>query len=426
MRNRILLLRTIIAGLILVTFSCKNTLPDFPYNPRPEPPGQVKPVPVEISQEIESKLVSANTNFGFKLFNQIDAQGGSGNIFISPTSIAIALAMTYNGAGGETKEAMTKALELQGMSLEEINGANVALKKTLTNLDPKVQLSIANSLWARKGVQFKQDFIQRNKDFYAARVSELDFNNPKASKTINKWVSDNTKRKILKIVEGQIDAYTILFLINAVYFKGDWTVKFDKSQTSEQDFYLPDGRQKKHPMMYQSGRYRYYKGDSFQAASLPYGDGKVSMYVFLPDKGSSLAEFKKKLSAENWEKWMSGFAMTKGDITMPKFKLEYSETLNKALSKLGMEIAFSPKANFHNMADLSGIYIYEVLHKTFVDVNEEGTEAAAVTKVEMRTTSAQPPEPTFSMVVDRPFFFAIRDNQTGTVLFMGSIMEPQL
>ncbi|MCJ7645926.1 serpin family protein [bacterium] len=377
----------------------------------------------ETNQVFDDRLVSANTIFAFKLFAEIVKQDTGKNIFISPASVAIALAMTYNGAGGETKRAMTKTLELQGMSLEEVNRANAALRAILENLDPKVQLNIANSLWARKGILFKPVFIKRNEDFYGAEVATLDFDDPTAPSTINSWVSKKTKGKINKIIEN-ISPDAILFLINAIYFKGNWTVEFAKKKTKELPFYLLDGRQKDCPMMSQSGKYRYYEGKNFQAISLPYGDNKrVSMYIFLPNKDYSLKEFLESLNAENWKNWMSQFHTMQGSIVLPRFKLAYELNLNNALKALGMKVAFDKsRANFENMCPISpgvNVFINEVKHKTFLEVDEKGTEAAAVTSVEMRMTSIGQE---FSMIVDHPFFCAIRDNETGTVLFMGSIV----
>jgi len=378
------------------------------------------------SDTVDTRLVSANTKFGLKLFAEVAKQGAGKNLFISPASVGLALAMTYIGAVGETKDAMARALETQGMSHAELNQAYAQLRAALESADPKVQLNIANSLWAKKGITFNPDFIQRNKQFYAAEVTTLDFGDPGAPATINSWVADKTKGKIDKIVDN-IDPQSILFLINAIYFNGKWAAEFDKAKTKDEVFTTAAGQQKRHPMMHQSGKYRYYEDKEFQAVSLPYGAGRVSMYIFLPAKGTSLAGFQKNLTAANWEAWMSGFVETKGEIAVPRFKVEYEIGLNDTLKALGMGIAFDPdRANFSGIGQTSGnIFISRVKHKTFAEVNEEGTEAAAVTSVEMSVTSAmrQPPK-TFRMIVDHPFFCAIRDNRTGTVLFVGSIVDP--
>lgn len=383
--------------------------------PRSESPAQKSVLP-------DTKLILANTKFGFKLFEEVLKQENNKNVFISPASVAIALDMTYNGANGSTQRAMAKALELQGLSLQEINSSNAALKQLLENSDPEIQLNIANSLWANQGVKFNPDFIKKNQDFYQAKVTNLNFQDPNSVSKINNWVSESTRGRIDKIVE-KIEPDQVLFLLNAIYFKGKWTNEFDKQQTVQQPFYLTSGTQKQHPMMSQKGKYKYYENEQFQAASLPYGkDGKFSFYVFLPKKNSNLKSFYENLNAENWEKWISQFSLREGLIRLPRFKMDYEITLNTALEALGMGEAFTNQADFSQMGQ--NCQISEVKHKTFVEVNEEGTEAAATTSVGFTAVSATVNQQPFQMIVDRPFFCAIRDNQTGSILFMGAILDP--
>lgn len=383
--------------------------------PRSESPAQKSVLP-------DTKLILANTKFGFKLFEEVLKQENNKNVFISPASVAIALDMTYNGANGSTQQAMAKALELQGLSLQEINYSNAALKQLLENSDPEIQLNIANSLWANQGVKFNPDFIKKNQDFYQAKVTNLNFQDPNSVSKINNWVSESTRGRIDKIVE-KIEPDQVLFLLNAIYFKGKWTNEFDKQQTVQQPFYLTSGTQKQHPMMSQKGKYKYYENEQFQAASLPYGkDGKFSFYVFLPKKNSNLKSFYENLNAENWEKWISQFSLREGLIRLPRFKMDYEITLNTALEALGMGEAFTNQADFSQMGQ--NFQISEVKHKTFVEVNEEGTEAAATTSVGVTAVSATFNQQPFQMIVDRPFFCAIRDNQTGSILFMGAILDP--
>ncbi|MGB3637389.1 MAG: serpin family protein [Rivularia sp. (in: cyanobacteria)] len=384
----------------------------------------IKELPVsEKAASIDTKLVSANTKFGFNLFSQLLVKDNNKNIFFSPSSIAFALAMIYNGADGSTKKAMAKALELQGMSLQQINSSNAELKASLENADSQVTLNIANSLWADKNAIFKPDFIQNNQEFYQAKVTNLNFADAEAVSIINNWVKENTQGKINKIVD-KIDPNQVLYLLNAIYFKGNWTKEFNQDKTAEFPFYLSTGEEKKHPMMSQSGDYKYYETEKFQAVSLPYGEnGRVSLYVFLPKQNSNLESFYENLNAANWDKWMSQFALRNGSLHLPRFKMDYEATLNDALSALGMEEAFTNNANFSEMGN--NLKISQVKHKTFVEVNEQGTEAAATTSVGIELTSAQlPSQKPFEMIVNRPFFCTIRDNQTGTILFMGSIVEP--
>ncbi len=375
-------------------------------------------------EDLDQRLVDANNGLGFNIYLQLAAQEPDRNIFISPSSIITALAMAYNGAEGETQAAMEEALLLKGMTMDEVNAAFADLLTILQNPDPNVELAVANSLWARKGVSFNEDFLSRSRDYYGAELTELDFDDPGSADTINRWVKDKTRNKIDGIVEPPIDPDTILFLINAIYFKGEWTEPFDRDNTRETTFYLPGGETKDLPVMFSYDDFRYMENELFQAVRLPYGKNeRVSMYLFLPSVSTDLKRFKAELSSENWNSWIGSFRSMEGEVGLPRFSFEYEVSLNDALKALGMGIAFEEGA-----ADFSGmrptppdLFISEVKHKTFVEVNEEGTEAAAVTSIEVGTTAM--PE-TFYMVLDRPFFFAIADDITGTILFMGSVLEP--
>jgi serine protease inhibitor len=393
---------------------------------QPTPP-KMPDRPTEATGRPDERLVAADTRFAFKLFAELLREEAGKNVFVSPSSIAFALGMTYNGAVGQTQEAMAKALELEGLTLDEVNQANAALKAILKNPDPQVELSIANSLWARQGIEFKPAFMEANLESYGAQVTTLDFAAPGAARTINDWVSEETRGKIKQIVPEPVDAAAILFLINAVYFKGTWTDPFDKARTLDHPFTLLDGSEKTVPMMSQSGEYPYLETEDFQAISLPYGQKRVSMYVLLPSKASSLKNLCQELTAENWDEWTHKLATREGTIKLPRFRTECDFTLNDALKALGMEVAFDPnQADFGAMCPTPPIvYINQVKHKTFVEVNEEGTEAAAATSIGMAGAAA-PSEtrPPFEMIVDRPFFCAIRDRATGTVLFMGAIVAP--
>jgi len=370
-------------------------------------------------------LSAGYTEFGFNLFSEVEKKNKGKNIFISPASVAFALSMTGNGAQGNTGDAMAEVLQFKGMGLEEVNLLNKLLMEELERSGSKIELSIANSLWCKPDIKFKPDFIGRCEKFYSAEVS-----NKFETNAINGWVKEKTKDKISKIID-KIPEEAILYLINAIYFKGTWAYEFDKKKTEARDFYLLNGSKKKYPLMSQRRDFSYYRGDKFQAVNLPYGDGSTSMYIFLPDEKTGLSEFKKNLTEKNWEQWMKSFQVKEGDILLPRFKIEYELLLNDSLSSLGMGIAFDQsKANFRNMCEFSSeenVYISRVIHKTFVEVNEEGTEAAAVTAVEIGLTSTsvnQKPPDRFYMLVDHPFFFVIRDNKTGLILFMGSIVEP--
>ena len=389
----------------------------------------VRPQPEkeQLVKKVDDRLIAATSKFAFKLYGQAIKQRSGKNLLISPASVMLALAMTYNGAEAKTRQAMADALELKSMSLEEVNRASADLNSALGTADPKIQLKIANSLWTRDGFSPKPAFIQRIKEYYAGEVASLDFASPAAPATINSWVSRNTEGRIEGVVD-RIDPEIILFLINATYFKGQWQVAFEKEKTRDDVFRLADGRQKKLPMMFRSGKYAYQKGKDFQAVAVPYGTGRMSMYVFLPDEHTSLDQFERNLTPENWENRMRGFRTAPGELTLPRFKIEYAAELNDMLKPLGMAEAFDPlRANFSGIAEPGAgkrIYISRVKHKTFAEVNEEGTVVAGATSVEIGVTSVQLPQEPFVMKVDRPFFFAIRDNRTGVILFMGSVADP--
>jgi len=384
----------------------------------------------EIQYQRSPQLITVSRDFGFRLLNELFQQEDEENIFLSPLSISMALAMVYNGASGETQQAMAETLDLDGMTLEEINHHYEQLQTELEFADSEIELAIANSMWIRQGRKFYPDFIERNREFLRAEVATLDFHNPQAVVTINQWVDKNTRGKITEVLD-EIDGNTALIAINATYFKGAWTEQFDPSNTQEKPFHLLDGSEKQVPMMSQLGAHSYLKQGIFSAVRLPYGAGRICMYIFLPDSDSNIHEFLGKLKKANWERWMESLeegvetAWLGGvQIELPRFKLEYDVKLNDALSALGMEIAFVPgKADFSKMAPPPGLWIDKVLHNTFVEVNEEGTEATAATTIVMLDSADfRPP----GFVVDRPFFFAIRDDDTDSVLFMGVVVEPIL
>jgi len=398
----------------LVFMQCINN----PISPNERDPSQLTLA--------EKGLVESDNKFGFKLFKEITKEEKDKNVFISPLSVAMALGMTYNGANGSTQDAMQKTLELSGLTLQEVNESYKSLTELLTNLDPKVKFQIANSIWYRKIFPVEDEFIHINKTYFDAEVSGLDFSAPNASNIINGWVNEKTNGKIEKIVDDVINPLTMMFLINAIYFKGTWTYQFDESQTRDDFFTLPDGSKKPCKMMKQKKEFQYFENDAFQAIDLPYGDGDFRMTIFLPRMEKSVDSLVAELNQENWNRWMNSFHKQELTLQFPKFTLEYEIELNDVLKASGMEIAFNPsQADFTKMYKeediFENLYISKVKHKTFIEVNEEGTEAAAVTSVEVRATSIG-----FFMRVDRPFIFAIRENHSNTILFVGKIVEPTL
>ncbi|PIP11582.1 MAG: proteinase inhibitor I4 serpin, partial [bacterium (Candidatus Stahlbacteria) CG23_combo_of_CG06-09_8_20_14_all_40_9] len=281
------------------------------------------------------------------------------------------------------------------------------------------------SIWYRQEFSFEEEFINLCKTYFNALVRGLDFNDPNAADTINGWVEENTNGRIKEIVDKPIDPWIVMFLINAIYFKGTWTYEFDEELTKDDWFYLPDGSRKPCKMMEQRSEYNYFSNPDFQAVDLPYGDGDFSMTVFLPHPQKNIDSLIAEFNEENWDNWINSFSKDSGDIYIPKFTLEYGIKLNDVLKALGMGIAFDPyQADFTKMYKPGGIWIGEVKHKTFVEVNEEGTEAAAVTSVEIELGTGGPSG--FYMRVDRPFVFVIRENKSQAILFMGKIVEPTL
>ena len=368
----------------------------------------------------ETDLIEADNRFAFKLFQEINEQEGDKNIFISPLSVAMALGMTYNGAAGTTQEAMQQTLELQGMTLENVNQAYLGLIDLLRDLDPRVEFLLANSIWYRHTMTFEQGFLDLNQQFFEAEVAGLDFADPSASQTINGWVNDNTNGKIQEIVPAQIPANIIMYLINAVYFKGEWSYQFDKNRTQDASFTLVDGAQTTVDMMSQNGEIEIGLTwqDGVFVADLPYGGEAYSMTILLPESAEEIHALVEELTQDNWDTWIAGLAPNEISVSLPKFTLEYEITLNDVLEALGMGIAFTGGADFTRMYGPGGIWIDEVKHKTFVDVDEEGTEAAAVTSVSMALSAPS------SFVVDRSFLFMIRERLSGTILFMGKVMDP--
>jgi serpin B len=391
--------------------------------------GDLGPAPIsELPRPLtvaEESLVEADNRFAFKLFREVNAQDTSeGNIFISPLSVGMALGMTYNGAAGTTRDAMQQTLELQGMTLQEVNEAYRSLIDLLRTLDPRVEFTLANSIWHREEIEIVPDFLDRNQQYFDAQVTGLDFADPTATNTINAWVNEQTRGKIREIVAPPIDPLTIMFLINAIYFKGDWTRQFDRDRTHDAAFQLADGGETTVQMMTHDGEVPLqvvFDTDALvTVADLSYGGQAYSMTIVMPWEASGIEGLVEDLDQSRWSGWIAALDSTAMLVSLPKFTLEYEMTLKDVLKALGMEEAFTENADFTNLyRGLGRAFISDVKHKTFVDVNEEGTEAAAVTSVEVGVTSAPP-----SIYVDRPFVFVIRERYSGTILFMGKMLDP--
>ncbi len=368
------------------------------------------------------ELSQANNDFGFKVFKKLHAYEPNKNLFISPTSIATALTMTLNGAKGQTAEEMKSTLELNGFTLEEVNAAYKVLLTTLPALDNDVDIKIANSIWYRKGFAVKPPFLDVNRQYYNSEVEALDFREPAAVNTINNWVKNKTKGLIDKILE-QIPDNAVMYLINAVYFKGDWRYTFKSEETRQAPFYRVDNTQTPVDMMGfgRTMKFPLYTSPEFYAVDLPYGDSVYSMTLIVPREGHTAAGILAQLNGQTWQQIVGGMSVQEMSFQMPKFEMSYEKNLNRTLQELGMPKAFVPgAANFTDIAD-TDLYIDEVKHKSFIKVNEKGTKAAAVTSVSIGVTST-PSYPT--IILDKPFLFAIRENQAGNILFLGKMMNP--
>jgi serine protease inhibitor len=370
------------------------------------------------------KLASANASFGFNLMKQIVGDRPTDNVFISPYSVSAALQMVWQGAAGETKAEMDQALALTNFKTETAGSAYKELDNSIKSAAAKVALDVANSIWYAPNIELKPQFISINQNLYGAKLSALDFTDPRSAGIVNSWVSEATHGKINKIVEPPLSSMTGLILANAIYFKGNWEHKFDNNATKEQPFHLRGGGQKQTRMMRQSRKFSYQEDSAFQAIRLPYVGDRLGMLVFLPSTNSSPNKFLAGLNGDAWrEKIMPKFQQREGTIVLPRFKLEFKADLVRSLKAMGIQQAFSSAANFSGIVNM-GLYISGVDHASFVEVNEEGTEAAAATQVTVALTSAMPTVRPFQMIVDRPFFFAIEDNTTHSILFMGLINDP--
>ena len=402
------------AAVLLVFFGlgCDSTGPEDTADAPP-------PRPLTAA---EDQVVDADNAFGLTLLRStVDTEGASKNVFLSPLSVSMALGMTLNGARGETRAAMEAALEKQDLSPTEINDAYRGLIDLLEGLDPNVEVALANSIWYRKGLPVRHAFIDTNRTHFDAEVAGLDFSAPAASEQINGWVDDETRGNISEIVPSRIPPHIVMYLINATYFKGQWRDQFDPSNTAPEPFHRGDGSTVSVPMMEKTEDVVHptYQTDQFRAVDIAYGDSLYSMTVLLPHEDASVQSVVDSLDAETWRKVTEGLApQSLSRLQMPKFTLRYEKTLNDVLTDLGMGVAFTKRANFRDIADLS-LAIDEVKHKTFLQVDEEGTEASAATSVGIEITSAPP-----SFVVDRPFVVAIRENHSGTILFIGTVMDP--
>lgn len=388
------------------------------------PMGPIEVLPRELTSA-ELALVEADNSFAMHLFRAVEAQANADeNLFISPLSVSMALGMTYNGAAGATRDSMAQTLGFEGLAIDQVNEGYRGLIDLLVNLDRRVTFDLANSIWYRPEFAVLPKFLDAATTFFDARVEALDFSAPNAPDIINRWVRDHTNERIDSIAPKSIDPSTVMFIINAVFFKGDWTNQFDKSLTSDRPFTLRDGSEKSVPTMSHADPVPVrVTGDQLaNVIEMSYGGGAFTMVAAVPAAGVTLDEVIAAFDRDRWQAWTAGLEVDSANqiVVMPKFQFEYKITMNDVLSALGMGIAFdAARADFSNITPGTGLFINQVLHKTFVKVDEVGTEAAAVTSVSFGITSEPPP-----FVIDQPFLFVLRERISGTILFIGKVVDP--
>jgi serine protease inhibitor len=368
-------------------------------------------------------VVRGNTEFALALYQKVRTE--EGNLFLSPYSISTALAMTYAGARGKTETQMAQALHFS-LDQEQLHPAFALLEARFSDIGRKghIQLRVANALWPQKGYAFLKEFLALTKRYYGARVTAVDYGAAeRARRTINTWVEEKTENKIREMIpSGALDASILLVLVNAIYFKGDWASQFEQSLTNDAPFWVTPGEQVQVPMMGKTYEYRYGEDDGLQVLELPYAGDDLSMVVLLPREIDGLAELEERLTVENLDRWTKHLWQGEVQVSLPRFEIDFSCSPNGALISMGMVDAFGGAADFSGMDGSQVLYISAILHKAFIAVNEEGTEAAAATAVIMRAKGVPSPPPVFR--ADHPFVFLIREKSTGSILFLGRVVNP--
>lgn len=413
----------LILACIMFLSGCAKILIDSPVIENKDlnaVPGDEEPVKMSGSEDTAAAgeknidLVDANKQFAWELFRAINKEDSNGEIFMSPLSVSTMLMMAYNGAEGATKEAMAKAMHYDGIPVNELNEGYKNLISRLSNVDDKVKIEIANSIWSRQGFEIKQNFMDLCSDYLFSDVKSLDFDKPESANEINNWVAEKTNNLIPSVINPPIAKDVMMYLINAIYFKGEWTEAFKSEDTFEADFYSYDSKTDKVRMMQRKGRIALAETTEYRAVSLPYGDEKVGMIVILPYM--DINKFINNFDHEKWDALLENLKPIRDlHLELPKFKMEYGiKELNKSLTSLGMGEIFTDNANFNGISE--NIFINRILHKAVADVNEEGTEAAAVTVGEFVTTSYAEP---VKFIVNKPFIFVIYDTEDGSILFIG-------
>jgi len=379
------------------------------------------PVPIDLNST-QAHLVESGNSFAFDIFRKVvEGADKSENIIISPLSISYALSMTLNGANGTTRDAMLDALRLNDITPEEINSSYKDLTDALLTIDKRVLMSIANSVWTENDFKVKDSFIDILTRYYDADSEGFDINDETAPGKINAWIEDKTNGLIKDMVE-KLNDNTVMLLINAVYFKGKWQSQFDKDKTVQSLFYKPDGTEITVPMMKQQEDFKVYSGNGFSMAEFAYGQGNFVMDIILPDDKDGIASLLPQITDPAFKTWANGLYKRELNLSMPRYKFGFKKQLKDILTGMGMGIAFNDGADFTNIAETPPLLINDVTHQAFIETNEEGTEAAAATIVDIGLTS-MPPEP-LVFNLDHAFLFIIRETTTNSIIFMGRVSDP--
>jgi len=424
--------RIIYLMMVVLVASCSDSkLPEEGTTPpeQPEVPIEMEPARAITLQPQTRAILEQNNSFAFNFFKAVsqDPQQGE-NLFLSPYSVSAALGMLYNGAEGETKAEIAKVLGMDGYTPEEVNRYYQELTTALLEVDPFSSLGLANAIWANKGIPLKNSFVEVNQNYYDAEVSTLDFSLPSALQAINSWSNEKTNGTIPKILET-IDPQTLVILANAIHFNSFWTWDFDKSQTVNKTFHNIDGTTSMVPMMHQKQMVmKYAQMNSCGMVTLPYANGAFAMNLILPEEGEDIDALIEDIDSESWEimRNHASNSYVKVTLSMPRFKVENKLGLVDILKGMGIQKAFSGvEADFSAMLDIDIIaFISEVIQKSYISVDEAGTEAAAVTVIVLSTSMGPMPNPEeVTMVIDRPFIFTITEQSTGAILFMGKITK---
>lgn len=378
------------------------------------------PVPITLTPN-QISLIESENSFAFDFFKKmIESSGDSENIIISPLSISMALSMTLNGANGPTRTAMLEALRVNGITPEILNNSYKNLSEALLNVDKRVLISIANSVWTQKNFVVKKPFTDILTGYYNAESKSFELTDPTVPKQINTWIESKTNGLIKNMVD-KLNDNTVMLLINAIYFKGKWKSQFDVKNTVKKSFIKPGGSTSEVSMMKQTSDFKIFSGSGFVLAEFPYGQGNFVMDVFLPDDKNGLNSILPLINDNTFKGWLNQMNNRKTDLSFPLFKYGFKKQLKDILKIMGMGIAFTGNADFSNISD-NNLLINDVTHQAFIETNEEGSEAAAVTVVDIGLTSM--PLSNFIFNVDHSFIYIIRETTTNTILFMGRVADP--